>query len=158
MSKFYDSDQTYYLVESKAFPLQGRWWATIHDGCFVNKFGGFFPTDGGVVIETSPGPHDKLDWSGTYLCKKDSSTGWLDPEGVYHGCPSEAHCEYAECFFGMGQYEAEEAGYIKIVCDPASLHRPGRFSFFNAKELTQKQREWLVNNKHQVPSNGKPNL
>ena len=138
--------ERFFLLENTNFPTMGRWFARKEDDFYINLQGGRQPVGKPLkVIGEYFVREEDLDYSKTYLCKLDSDTGWLSPDGEWHPCAKKDHCTYAVLVLKKDPSELEDEGWVHVYGSYAKL---GRDSFSYTQELTQQQRLWLVNEGH----------
>lgn len=112
-------------------------WRKEEDGKWINFVGGWcFPNSYLIVLETVYADRfEDLDWSKTYLNNPNSDSGWLSPDGIFYGCPSESHDSCAYYLLKSTIGELEKKGYIRIMYKH-DWHCEG--------ELTEAQAKWLL--------------
>lgn len=95
-----------------------------------------------------------LDHSMTTLAKEthpDEDSGWLSPQGVYHGCGYENHARYARYILKMSVADMEYTGWIHVDEAPRKDLKMWRFpAETRGLRITKAQRDWLLTRGHHV--------
>lgn len=110
------------------------WWELENNICY-NRAGGrheYYPTKFDKIVEAE----DWKDLDYSYLIKKDSQYGWVNPQGDFFGCNYRDHLNLAEWYFKKTERELEKSGWVKIYKDFEGERR-----FFSENyRLTETQR------------------
>jgi len=91
---------------------------------------------------------DKLDWTGTYLDRPNSSCGWVNPKGSFFGCPINEHYFYAKYLLKRDAIDLLKEGWIKILDKPNGVLAKIITDelYIALLDLTNEQKEWLKKN------------
>lgn len=110
---------------------------------YLNQSGaGYRCTGEEIIVRKAKAEYwSQLDWSDTYFVKPDSEAGWLDRDGRFHGCPTEAHDDYAHLVLKKQVYELEDSGWVRVY----GKGKPPEWAigFRDGLRLSPEQRMWL---------------
>jgi hypothetical protein len=106
-----------------------------------------------ILEETSAHDFDELDWSQTYLIQPDSDAAWLSRDGVWHGCNSTDHDDYARFVLKQPVAELERVGWCRVLGSPSSSHS-GTDWIIVRHRLSAEQRNELSRRGHDLSLDG----
>lgn len=136
--KMNNTKRTFLRVSNKLLKENDSAWWELRGDRLYNKVGGWHPYDEDyeTAYETAyANGFEELDWSKTYLNNPDEVSGWLSPDGIFYGCPSESHSSCAYLVIKKEERELEKEGYIRI----SNIN-----DWFCDKEITEKQAIFLL--------------
>lgn len=85
-----------------------------------------------------------------YSNNQKADYGWIDFEGKFYGCDYMGHAGCAGACFNLSEWEAEQAGYVKIYSDPILAKyddirfRPDGLGWYCSHKLTNAQKSTLL--------------
>lgn len=130
---------TYYLVMcyngvNSTYP-NTSWYERSRDR-WVNFNGGWrsIVASDEVLDEVEADDVHDLDWRRTDMVDEKSTAGWLDREGRYTGCDSQAHDMVADLVFNKSVQEMEDQGFVRIY---------GSDAYVCTKRMTPDQRTYM---------------
>jgi len=83
-----------------------------------------------------------LDYTKTGYVRPESKSGWLSPEGKFHGCRYMEHDSYAELVLKQSTNALERSGWMKV---------PGQYAtLYPYRHATEAQHDWARNNEHLI--------